>query len=57
MDDEKNIALASLKLYLEMNYPSFERTRRSRNPPYRLYERKQPLRFMQIQALGAQLLF
>jgi hypothetical protein len=57
MDDERKIALASLKLYLEMNYPSFDRTRRSRNPPYRLYERKQTLLFMQIQALSAQLLF
>jgi hypothetical protein len=33
MDDERNIALASLKLYLEMNYPSIDRTRQSRNPP------------------------
>jgi hypothetical protein len=26
MDDETNIALASFKLYLEMNYSSFDRT-------------------------------
>jgi hypothetical protein len=45
MDDERNIVLASLKLYLEMNYPSFDRTRQSRNPPYTLYEREQTLLF------------
>jgi hypothetical protein len=46
MDDETNIALASFKLYLEMNYSSFDRTRQSRTPPYRLYEPEENLLFI-----------